>query len=75
VRLSITHKDRIAVNPLCSLYQLAAKSISRLYAVSSHSGRISGPIWVKVMLDIVFVTLGAALFLGALIYARACASV
>jgi len=30
---------------------------------------------MKPMLDLVFVVLGAALFLGALIYARACASV
>jgi hypothetical protein len=29
----------------------------------------------ETMLDFVFVVLGAALFLGALIYARACASV
>jgi hypothetical protein len=30
---------------------------------------------VKHMLDIAFVVLGAVLFLGALIYARACANV
>lgn len=31
--------------------------------------------WDEPMLDIIFVALGAALFLGALIYARACANV
>jgi hypothetical protein len=30
---------------------------------------------MKTMLDLVFVVLGAALFLGALVYARACANV
>jgi hypothetical protein len=30
---------------------------------------------VKPMLDLVFVILGAVLFLGALVYARACANV
>lgn len=31
--------------------------------------------WDETMLDIAFVSFGAALFLGALLYARACASV
>ena len=31
--------------------------------------------WDEIMLDIAFVALGVALFLGALIYARACANV
>jgi hypothetical protein len=30
--------------------------------------------WDETMLDIVFTALGAALFLGALVYVRACAS-
>jgi len=31
--------------------------------------------WDETMLDLAFVILGAALFLGALVYARACANV
>ena len=42
-------------------------------------GPILVPDWTLnldvIMLDLVFVILGAALFLGALIYARACANV
>jgi hypothetical protein len=32
-------------------------------------------VWTVQMLDLVFVVLGAALFLGSLVYARACAQV
>ena len=34
-----------------------------------------GPSWDETMLDLAFVALGAALFLGALIYARGCARI
>jgi hypothetical protein len=59
---------------LCVLYARRAKSVSRLYGHPSHVS--SGPIrWDVIMLDLVFIVLGAALFLGALVYARACANV
>jgi hypothetical protein len=60
--------------PLCRLYAPAIESVSRLYGSSSHLS--SGPIrWDETMLDLVFVVLGAALFLGALVYARGCAGI
>ena len=60
--------------PLCALYARGDKSVSRLYGHPSHVS--TGPIrWDVIMLDLVFVILGAVLFLGALIYARACANV
>jgi hypothetical protein len=59
---------------LCRLYARATESVSRLYGPPSHLN--SGPIrWNETMLDLLFVVLGAALFLGALVYARGCAGI
>jgi hypothetical protein len=59
---------------LCRLYAGPRKSVSRLYGALSHlsSGQSRG---TDIMLDLVFVALGAALFLGALVYARGCAGI
>ena len=63
-----------AVEFLCRLYAPKIESVSRLYGPPSHLN--SGPIrWNETMLDLVFIVLGAALFLGALVYARGCAGI
>lgn len=59
---------------LCRLYAAPAKALSHLYGASTHL-RTNVNDMGETMLDLMFVILGAALFLGALVYARACAQV
>ena len=59
-----------------SLCGRAPESVSRLYGHRHPSLPIPDrTIRDETMLDLVFIALGAALFLGALIYARGCAEV
>jgi hypothetical protein len=67
--------DTSRLKSLRRLYAPAGKSVSRLYGSSPHFIAMSGLIGMKPMLDVAFVILGAVLFLGALLYARACANV
>ena len=60
---------------LCRLYAPAIESVSRLYGYQTHLLFRIGPFGNDAMLDLAFIVLGAALFLGALLYARGCAGI